>query len=77
MATGRNICAHLHLPVQSGWHEILRRMNRHHTTDEYRRHVAALRAVLPKVSLTTDLIVGFPGRDGRHVDETLQFLLAK
>jgi tRNA-2-methylthio-N6-dimethylallyladenosine synthase len=74
MATGRNICAHLHLPVQSGCDEILRRMNRHYTTDEYRRHVAALRTVLPDVSLTTDLIVGFPGETDAMFDETLQFI---
>ena len=74
MATGRNICAHLHLPVQSGCDEMLGRMNRHYTTDEYRRHVAALRAVLPEVSLTTDLIVGFPGETDAMFDETLRFI---
>ncbi|NMC33179.1 MAG: tRNA (N6-isopentenyl adenosine(37)-C2)-methylthiotransferase MiaB [Veillonellaceae bacterium] len=74
MAAGKNICAHLHLPVQSGCDEILRRMNRRYTTAEYRTHVEKLRAVLPEVSLTTDLIVGFPGETDAMFEETLHFI---
>ena len=61
MAGGRNICEHLHLPVQSGSDEILQRMNRKYSTDDYRKHVEQLRAAIPDISITTDIIVGFPG----------------
>ena len=74
MANGKNICAHLHLPVQSGSDEILRRMNRHYTTAEYRRHVEALRSAIPDVSITTDLIVGFPGETEELFKQTLSFV---
>lgn len=74
MANGKNICAHLHLPVQSGSDEILRRMNRHYTTAEYRRHVEYLRSAIPDVSITTDLIVGFPGETEELFEQTLSFV---
>lgn len=74
MANGKNICAHLHLPVQSGSDEILRRMNRHYTTAEYRRHVEDLRSAIPDVSITTDLIVGFPGETEELFEQTLSFV---
>ena len=74
MANGKNICAHLHLPVQSGSDEILRRMNRHYTTAEYRRHVEDLRSAIPDVSITTDLIVGFPDETEELFEQTLSFV---
>ncbi len=74
MANGKNICAHLHLPVQSGSDEILRKMNRHYATAEYRRHVEVLRSAIPDVSITTDLIVGFPGETEELFEQTLSFV---
>lgn len=74
MAEGKSICRHLHLPVQSGCNEILQRMNRNYTTDTYRRIVAELRSALPNISLTTDLIVGFPGESDSMFAETLAFV---
>ena len=55
------LCHHLHLPVQSGSNRILKRMNRKYTREAYLEKVAALRASCPEISITTDIIVGFPG----------------
>ncbi len=73
MAKYKNICNHLHLPVQSGSDEILKRMNRGYTTDQYRNLVAELRKRIPEIVLSTDLIVGFPGETEEQFMETLQF----
>jgi tRNA-2-methylthio-N6-dimethylallyladenosine synthase len=61
MAELPHVCAHLHLPVQSGSDRVLRRMGRGYTADGYRAAVATLRAETPDLALTTDVIVGFPG----------------
>lgn len=74
MATGRNICKHLHLPVQSGCDTILQHMNRRYTTEDYRRHVERLRTRIPEISLTTDIIVGFPGETDEMFEETMDFV---
>lgn len=74
MATGKNICEHLHLPVQSGCDEILRRMNRNYLTDTYRHHVARLREAIPEICITTDIIVGFPGETDEMFEQTLAFM---
>jgi tRNA-2-methylthio-N6-dimethylallyladenosine synthase len=73
MAKYKNICNHLHLPVQSGSDEILKRMNRGYTTDQYRHLVAELRKRIPEIVLSTDLIVGFPGETEEQFMETLRF----
>jgi tRNA-2-methylthio-N6-dimethylallyladenosine synthase len=74
MANGKNICHHLHLPVQSGCDELLQRMNRHYTTAKYLQHVEFLREMIPDISLTTDIIVGFPGETEEMFQETLNFV---
>ena len=74
IANGKNICKHLHLPVQSGCDEILQRMNRRYTTADYQRHVERLRSVIPDISLTTDIIVGFPGETEEMFEQTLNFM---
>ena len=74
IADGRNICEHIHLPVQHGSNEILRRMNRVYTVEKYLRLVEKIRAAIPHVSLTTDLIVGFPGETDDDFAATLDFL---
>jgi tRNA-2-methylthio-N6-dimethylallyladenosine synthase len=74
MAGHDTICRHLHLPVQSGSDEILRRMHRGYTAQEYRDRVARLRAAMPDIALTTDIIVGFPGETEADFDMTLQLV---
>ncbi len=70
MATGKHICNHLHLPVQSGSNEILRLMNRRYTREDYLRKVEKLRAAVPGIGLTTDLIVSFPGETEEQFEDT-------
>lgn len=60
IAETESVCEHIHLPVQSGSNAVLRRMNRGYTREYYLKLVAKIRAALPNVALTTDLIVGFP-----------------
>ena len=74
IANGKNICEHIHLPVQYGSDEILRKMNRVYTVEKYLSLVKKLRAAVPNISLTTDLIVGFPGETEDDFKLTLDFL---
>jgi tRNA-2-methylthio-N6-dimethylallyladenosine synthase len=67
-------CEHIHLPVQAGDDEILRRMHRAYTTAQYRATVERIRAVMPGASLTTDVIVGFPGETEEAFERTLRFV---
>jgi threonylcarbamoyladenosine tRNA methylthiotransferase MtaB len=71
LASEPRICPHLHIPMQSGDDRVLRDMGRHYTSGEYLEHVAALRATLPGVNITTDVIVGFPSEDERAFEATL------
>ena len=65
------ICRHLHLPVQSGATRVLEAMRRRYTRESYLDLVAAIRAALPDVALSTDMIVGFPGESDADFDDTL------
>ncbi|MGH7197588.1 MAG: radical SAM protein, partial [Candidatus Omnitrophota bacterium] len=64
-------CEHLHLPVQSGSDRILRRMKREHTAEWYLEQIEEYRKAVPDGSLTTDLIVGFPGETEKDFSETI------
>lgn len=68
------ICPQLHLPVQSGSNRILKLMNRGYTAEEYREKVSLLRHYLPEVSLTTDVIVGFPTETEDEFLATLELI---
>ncbi|MCL2235255.1 MAG: tRNA (N(6)-L-threonylcarbamoyladenosine(37)-C(2))-methylthiotransferase MtaB [Defluviitaleaceae bacterium] len=67
-------CDHLHLSLQSGSDRILQLMNRKYTTENYRQAVAQIRAVRPKISITTDVIAGFPGETDQDHRQTLDFV---
>ena len=71
MADSKKICKHLHLPVQSGSTDILTKMNRRYTKEQYLNLVDKLRRAVPDISLTTDIIVGFPGETEEDFEETL------
>ena len=71
MATTDAVCEHVHLPMQSGSSTVLRRMLRRYTRDEYFACVEKLRAAIPGLSVTTDIIVGFPGESEADFDDTL------
>ena len=68
------VCSHFHLPVQSGCDRILKLMNRGYTTDEYKQKIGIIRQLIPNATITTDLIVGFPGENDNDFNQTLQFL---
>jgi tRNA-2-methylthio-N6-dimethylallyladenosine synthase len=74
MAECPSVCEHLHLPVQAGDDLILRRMGRQYTVAAYRELVAALRQAVPDISLTTDVIVGFPGETETQFGATVDLL---
>jgi tRNA-2-methylthio-N6-dimethylallyladenosine synthase len=71
MAETPTVCEHVHLPMQSGSSRTLKRMLRRYTREGYMECVARLRAAIPDLALTTDIIVGFPGETDEDFEETL------
>ena len=71
MKESKKICRHLHLPLQSGSTEILNKMNRRYTKEQYLALAEKIKAAIPDISLTTDIIVGFPGETEEDFLETM------
>ena len=65
---------HIHLPVQSGTNEILKIMARKYTREHYLELVRKIKAAIPNVALTTDIIVGFPNETEEQFEETIVFI---
>lgn len=74
IAQGGNLMPYIHLPVQSGSNEVLKRMNRKYTKEDYCQLVENIYKYIPNASLTTDIIVGFPGETRKQFDATLELV---
>src|SRR5690625_3208645 len=74
LAQGGNLLDHIHLPVQSGSSEILRRMNRKYTREQYLELVRKIKEQIPNVTITTDIIVGFPNETEEQFEETMSLV---
>lgn len=74
VASGEKLCEHFHLPIQSGSNFILERMNRKYTREYYLSRISKIRELLPQASLTTDIIVGFPGESETDFEQTLEIM---
>jgi tRNA-2-methylthio-N6-dimethylallyladenosine synthase len=74
MAEHKVFCRHLHLCVQHGSNSILKAMNRRYTREQYLELVSSLRAAMPDISLSTDILVGFPGETEEDLEETLSLM---
>ncbi|KNZ70831.1 MiaB family RNA modification protein [Thermincola ferriacetica] len=74
IARSEKVCEHFHLPVQSGSNSILKKMNRGYTREYYFELVAEIRSKIPHASITTDIIVGFPGETRQDFENTMDLL---
>lgn len=74
MATHRKICKQLHLPVQAGNNRVLSAMNRRYTKENYLEKIRKIKEKMPDITLTTDIIVGFPGETTQEFEDTLDVL---
>ncbi len=74
IASSPIVVDHLHIPIQSGCDKILKRMNRHYTTSEFAEKLIELKTKLPTLSVTTDVIVGFPGETDEDFEMTYQWI---
>ena len=74
MANSAHILPQFHLPVQSGNNEILKKMNRHYTREQYLDRVSRLRKAIPDIGLSTDIIVSFPGETEEQFEDTMSLV---
>jgi tRNA-2-methylthio-N6-dimethylallyladenosine synthase len=72
--THPHVCKHIHLPLQAGSDRILKMMNRRHTAEEYLRLVDHIREIIPEISLTTDIILGYPTETREEFEETARIM---
>ncbi|MBQ5933088.1 MAG: MiaB/RimO family radical SAM methylthiotransferase, partial [Lachnospiraceae bacterium] len=71
MKNSKKVCRHIHLPVQSGSSRLLKKMNRVYSKEDYLKLIDKIRAAMPDIAITTDIIVGFPGETEEDFRETL------
>ncbi|OEH86145.1 tRNA (N(6)-L-threonylcarbamoyladenosine(37)-C(2))-methylthiotransferase MtaB [Desulfuribacillus stibiiarsenatis] len=74
MSSSDKFCRHLHLPLQAATNEILGKMNRKYSVEQYANIVANIRKRIPEIAITTDIIVGFPGETEELFDEGIQWV---
>lgn len=74
IAASKHVCRHIHLPVQSGSNRILHEMNRHYTVEHYLELIDYARSVMPDVTFSSDIIVGFPGETREDFDATMDLI---
>ncbi len=74
MASSKKICDHIHLPLQSGSSRILKKMNRCYDKEQYLALVERIRAKIPDISITTDILMAFPGETDEDVEETVDVI---
>lgn len=74
LANSNKICKQLHLPIQAGSNKILKAMNRKYTREEYLAKIDKIKAKIPDIALTSDIIVGFPGETNEDFEETIKVL---
>ena len=73
LSTNKKVCDHLHIPLQAGSDEILEKMNRKYDLKYYEEKIKKIRMIRPDISITTDIIVGFPYETDKLFNETLEF----
>ena len=74
LSASLKLCRHLHIPFQSGDNDILKKMNRHYSAEDYLALVQKIRAEIPDIAITTDIMVGFPGEKDENFQNTFSFL---
>jgi tRNA-2-methylthio-N6-dimethylallyladenosine synthase len=74
MAANPKVCKHLHLPIQAGSNDVLKRMNRGYTREDYLSNIKKIRKIIPEIAVTTDIIVGFPDESEEDFEQTLDVM---
>lgn len=77
LGRSHKVCKHLHIPLQAGHNQVLKRMNRHYTVEEFAGKLRKVRLALPDVAITSDVIVGFPGETDAFYQATEDFVGAQ
>lgn len=74
MAKSKKLCQHLHIPIQSGDDEILKKMNRRYTRTDYLNLINKIKKKIPQIAITTDILVGFPGETEENFQNTVSLI---